>query len=294
MKILLTGATGLLGSAICAAADGVHDVVRMDINEAVKPDGICASITDAQAVADAASGCDAIIHTAAMHGGFHGKASNTEFLETNVIGTENIFAAALKHGIQRVVLSSSLGVCVGLDWSASGRVELTEDSPTKPDWVYPLSKVMCEQMGSFYARQHGLQVVSLRYMAISDRPVDSIGFALLARVMTADDAATANLLAATREGLYDHILNLGPDTPLTQSDINLAATEPLAVIERHWPGSTDILRERDLSPKSNVFWPVTRIDRARSVLGWQPTTGFEQYLRSLGWTGTPAAACVEA
>src|SRR5690606_22475311 len=98
MKIFVTGASGLVGRATIAAAtrEG-HDVVALDVHESVRQldveRAVHASVMDREAVIDAAAGCDAIVHTAAMHGSSRGKESNQAYLRANVIGAENVFEA---------------------------------------------------------------------------------------------------------------------------------------------------------------------------------------------------------
>ena len=290
MKILLTGACGMLGRGIRRCCSGEHELVLFDTSEAVvQLGGIRASVTDTEAVEDAARGCDAIIHTAAMHGGSYGKASNAQFLQVNVLGAENIFQAALRHGIRRLVLSSTMETQIGKDWGAYGNAILDESLPPRPDWIYPVSKVLVEQLSGFYAVHHGLEVVNLRYQGILDKlPTDGwSGFGLLARIIVAADAAQANLLALARPGLCNEVFNIGPDTPLTQRDCNEAiqGKDLWTILERHWPGCGEFLRARGLEPEARFFWPVTRIDKAKLMLGWQPQTTFEKFLGQLGWPG---------
>jgi nucleoside-diphosphate-sugar epimerase len=113
--------------------------------------------------------------------------------------------------------------------------------------------------------------------------MEKLGIALLNRYLTADDAARATLLAATAPGIRDEVFNIGPETPLTQRDTQEAMTDPAAVLERHWPGSVALLQKHGITPTFGNFWPVTRIDRAKRVLGWQPRDTFEKYLAQLGW-----------
>jgi nucleoside-diphosphate-sugar epimerase len=288
MKILLTGATGNLGRAIRRVAGDRHQFVLMDVSDAVvQQGGIRGTVADAELVLRAAEGCDCIIHTAAMHGAWKDKASNAAFLQTNVLGAEYLFQAALKHGIRRVVMSSTMEVYVGYDWRAYGTALLDETLPPRPNWIYPTSKLMVEELGHMYARTAGLEVVQLRYMAFDDRPLDQLGLGLLCRWMTPDDVGRANLLAATRPGLRDEALNIGPETPLTQADAFDAAADPWRVLERHWPGCTPIVRRLGLDPAPELFWPVTRIDRARHALGWEPESSFAAFLRLHGWTPAP-------
>ena len=284
MRILLTGACGMLGRAIRRVGAADHEFVLLDITEDASTEGgVCASITDESAVFGAAEGCDAIIHTAAMHGSSFGKESNATFISTNVLGAENLFQAAMKFGIRRLVMSSTLEILCGRDWKAYGTTVLDESLPPRPDWIYPQTKLQVEQLGSFYARNHGLEVANLRYSTVWDTPVEQIGMALLARRVTATDVANANLSAATEFGLRDEVFPIASDSPLTQKDINNAQTDPWAVLESHWPGCRPILEEHKVEPKSEGFWPVSRIDKAKLMLDWNPGSRFESYLAHLGW-----------
>lgn len=285
MKLLITGGCGLLGRAIVTACEGRHEVIVLDrVDEAIALGGVKGDIADLEAVLDAAHGCDAIIHTAALHGGQLKSADTSAFIRTNVIGADNIFQTALRRNIQRVVVASSLEVLVGLNWDASGMTVLDESSPLRPDWIYPVTKQQVEILGSFYSRAHGLQIAQLRYVGIEDRPLTDIGYDLLNRVITPHDAATATLAALEKPNLRDEIFMIGPDSPLDQSDINEAlAGHTWSVLERHWPGCQDVLGPRLGKPHSDHFWPVTRINRAALMLGWKPRQSFETLLHSLGW-----------
>lgn len=290
MRILLTGAAGKLANAIRRVGQNEHQFVLLDCDERIaEQGGMVVDMLDAGAVHRAAEGCDAIIHTAAMHGGWYGKAPHEQFIRVNTLGAEHLFAAAVAHGIRRLVMSSTMEVVIGRDWSAWGPAVVDETTPPRPDWIYPVTKLQVEMLGSFYANHYGLEVVHLRYMAIHDASLEQIAFGLLARHVSAEDCARANLLAATRPGLRDQVFHIGPDTPLTQRDVNEARENIWPVLERYWPGVTDFCRQRNLQPtEKQKPWPVTRIDKARLCLGWQPHHTFDQYLRALGWRPTHA------
>lgn len=285
MKILITGGCGLLGSAIRALCENEYETVVLDRrDQAVSLGGIKGDITDLQAVLEASKGCDVIIHTAGLHGANLKTSSTADFIRTNVGGADNIFQAALRHGIRRVVVASSLEVQVGLNWNASGMTVLDEQSPPRPDWIYPVTKLQVEALGSFYSRIHGLEVAQLRYAAIEDRPWEELGYQLLARGVAPSDAAAATLAAAFKKGLRDEVFMIGPDTPLNQADLNEAMTGRVwEVLERHWPGCRTVLADRLGPPRTDDFWPISRIDKAFLMLGWKPRYTFETFLRHLGW-----------
>jgi len=295
MRILVTGACGKLGRAVRQAGAREHTFVLLDVVEAVEAEGgLRGSVADRETVKRAAEGCDAIIHTAAMHGLFKGKATNQQFLETNVIGAENLFEAALLHGIKRIVLSSTLEVIIGEQCDAYGTAIIDEDTPPRPDWIYPVTKLQAEILGSYYAREHGLEVVSLRYGNILPWTVEKMAFELLARGLHTDEYARANLLAVTVPGLTDHVFHCAAETPLRRPDILAAMKNPWPVLDRYWPGSSETLQSHGLTPAPKYFFPVTRIDKARQILGWRPQITFADYLRLLGWNGLPAFSVGEA
>lgn len=291
MRILLTGACGVLGRAIREAAGQAHEFVLLDVAPQVEADGgIRGSFADQDAILRAARGCDAIIHTAAMHGHSYG-APGCQFIQTNVLGAEYLFQAALHAGIRRVVMSSTMEITIGRDWAAYGTAVVDESLPPRPDWVYPLTKLQVEHMGHFYARHHGLEVIQLRYMAFDDHVITN-PLHVLARCVDRLDVARANLLAATRPGLKDEVFHIGPDTPLTQQDVNNALEDPWPVLEKYWPGCRKVLETPGKKPKYMHFWPVAPITKAKRMLGWQPQVTFETVLnqRKSQSTGTNRAA----
>ncbi|WP_428937622.1 NAD-dependent epimerase/dehydratase family protein [Fontivita pretiosa] len=284
MRILITGACGCLGRAVRRAAAAQHQLVLMDVVEQVEREGgIRASVTDEQAVRRAVEGCDAIIHTAALHGGHRHTHTKPQYIATNVIGAEHLFDAAIKSGVRRVVMASTMEVLLGQSWDAYGTSMLDESLPPRPNWIYPVTKLQVEILGHHYAQNHGLEVAQLRYVAFDDTPMHKLGLSLICRYISSDDAGQATLLAATRPGLRDEVLCISNDSPLRQQDTNDALRDPKAVLERHWPGSTALLQKHGLAPDPAHFWPITRNDNAKLKLGWQPRDTFEAFLRHLGW-----------
>ena len=104
MRVLVTGGTGYLGSAIVRAlrARG-HDTLAF-ARTATPPD-IGGDIRDTRAVTAAAAGVDAIVHTAALVAVWRRDAG--EFDAVNVGGLQSVLAAARAHRIPRVVYTSS-------------------------------------------------------------------------------------------------------------------------------------------------------------------------------------------
>lgn len=283
-RIMLTGACGRLGRAIMRQGLERFEFVPVDTSPAVlNLGGVQCDLLDEPAITRAAKGCDAIIHTAATHGGNRDTASNVDFLRTNVLGTNIIFEAAARTGVQRVVTASTLTILYGTDWLGNGKSVVTESTRPALEWIYPQSKHMAEQLGHFYARTTNIEVVQLRYAWIRVVPIDSIGFGLLARSIADSDAAEAALAACVAPGLRDEVFLIGPDTPIEQRDIDAAQLDPMGTLERLFPGCTEILEAANQRPRAEEFWPIARIDRAKTMLNWRPEVTFSAYLQRLGW-----------
>lgn len=281
VRTLLTGAAGRLGRAIREVGGDRCEWVCVDVDPQDDPSIVKGSYTDADLMRELLAGCQAVVHTALVPGGHQSKLTPPQYVEIMVGGLVTLLELCRETDVKRFVFSSSMEVIVGRDWLASGMAIVDERTVPNPDWCYPLCKLMGEQAGSHYHIVHGLEFVALRYMSFgSDRYYSA---ALLARALMTRDAARANLLAATAPKIGCEVLHIGPETPLVQKDILQAQTDPAAVVDRYWPGASAALRAGGAKLKPTDFWPVTRIDRARRVLGWRPEVTFESYLESLDW-----------
>jgi farnesol dehydrogenase len=104
MRVLVTGGTGYLGSAIVRALERAgHEPVVFARSAA--PPGVAGDIRDTRAVTAAAAAVEAIVHTAALVAVWRRDAS--EFDAINVGGLQSVLAAARAHRIPRVVYTSS-------------------------------------------------------------------------------------------------------------------------------------------------------------------------------------------
>jgi nucleoside-diphosphate-sugar epimerase len=285
MKIFLTGAEGTLGRSIRAASPEEHELIGVDCSS--DDAGIHAgSFADEALLNELLPGCDAVIHTAALHGAAIETHTPREYTDLNVGGLVSLLEACRQHGVKRFVFSSTMEIVIGRDWCAAGMAVVDEETAPRPDWIYPANKLAGEQLGRYYHQRYGLEFVSLRYMYFSGKPRPSSG--LLARQVMASDVAAANWKAVSVPDAGFQVLHIGPETPLTSQDIVEAQSAPLAVVERYWPGASEALQSAGAKLNGAHFWPVTRISRARQVLGWRPEITFESYLRSLGWNAPPA------
>ena len=109
MRILVTGGTGYLGTAIVRALERAgHEAVvfaRRASAAGLTARAVDGDIRDTRAVTSAATGVDAICHTAALVGLW--RPDPSEFDAVNVGGLQSVLSAAREQGVNRVVYTSS-------------------------------------------------------------------------------------------------------------------------------------------------------------------------------------------
>ena len=159
MKALVTGASGFIGTHVVAAlAAAGHEVRAFDRRAPAEvPAGVetvAGDVLDANALARAAQGCDAVFHLAALYS--YARAHARAMQAVNVEGTRAVLDAAARSGVRRVVHTSSCATC----GPVAGRAATEADEP--PGWElavpYKRTKLEGERLALDAARD-GLDVV---------------------------------------------------------------------------------------------------------------------------------------
>lgn len=289
MRVLVTGAAGTLGSVLLPRLRAAgHDPVAMDVRQGSPGDAtwVIGDVRDAAAVSAATAGSDLVVHTAALHGIHLPAHSPREFYDLNLTGTFNVWQAAVEHAVRGVVFSSTMGVYG--ESRKPGRddevVFVSEDLPLRPTEIYGWTKVAGEELCRYHLREHGIPSVALRYGMFVPEPFFRYGIRLLYGGVHEDDVADAVMaaIAAHERGDVDHrAFNVEAPLPFTPADSGDLRRDPLVVLERHFPGSAGLLRERgvrSLRPVTEVF----RVSRLEEGLGVRPRHDFAEWLEELG------------
>ncbi len=167
--ILITGAAGRLGTelrrGLAPVAHRLRLAARTMITDlAPNEEAVAFDLADAGAVMEAAKGVDAIVH----FGGAPMERPWAEVLNSNIIGSYNIYEAARKQGVRRVVYASSV--------HAIGYHKLEDhidtNAPHRPDGLYGLSKCFVEDLGRLYWDKFGIETVALRIFSSFPEPAD--------------------------------------------------------------------------------------------------------------------------
>ncbi len=162
-KIVLTGAMGRLGSYLREPISTLCDeFVSTDILAA--PDTLLANETYVQADLTSLPAMEALLKGADMvvhFGAIGDEAPFEDILGSNIIGAYNIWEAAYRNQLKRVVYASSIHA-VGMHKKTDF---IGTDAPHKPDTFYGLAKCFAEDLGSLYWDKRGLESVCLRILS---------------------------------------------------------------------------------------------------------------------------------
>jgi UDP-glucuronate 4-epimerase len=297
MKVLVTGGAGFIGSHVCTqlALEGHKVTVLDDFNDYYDPQikraniaavgsGIVlreGDIRNASLVQDVmAEGIfDSIIHLAARAGVRPSLIDPMLYIETNIVGTQNLLDSAHKNGVSKFVFASSSSV-YGLAKVVPFSEELPLPQTLSP---YAATKIAGEQLCGNYAHLYGMPVVCLRFFTVygpGQRPdlaihkfTDSIyhgktipqyGDGSTRRDYTYIDDIVQGVLGALRyQGPAFDIFNLGENQTTTLSEL-------ISEIERALGKKAMIER----LPEQQGDMPLTSADisKAQRLLGYNPTT----------------------
>jgi nucleoside-diphosphate-sugar epimerase len=282
MKIHITGGHGFLGQWMVPLLGQTHEVETSD-RESM-------DVTDFDAVSATLnrSRPDVVVHLAALCGAKPSRDRPTEFFSVNAQGAVNVLEACRRAGVQRFLLASSLTV------HGAGDEARDEQSPFAPRHPYAVTKVSAEFAALNYCQNFGLSVIVIRptlvvgegfkephavgdFVATVQRGEDIVLFGdgqHRRDFVHPLDVARAFSLAVDR---------LGEAKPGSHEVFNVSSGESFAMVEL---ADLVIARlgcgRRVHGPASEQSFSLyTRIDRARSVLGYQPSVPTEDIIHRL-------------
>ena len=165
--VLITGATGDVGTHLSRELAGKYKLRLSDKRPLKAPKGQTFVKADVSKMADAlriTKGVDAVVHL----GGYSVEGPWEAILQANIIGCYNVFEAARRNGVKRIVFPTS-NHAVGFyrrDRTIDHRVY------PKPDSRYGVSKVFGEALGSLYSDKYGMEFFMIRIGNVNPVPID--------------------------------------------------------------------------------------------------------------------------
>ncbi len=258
-KLVLTGAAGRLGSYLrepltkmcetLVSTDLAEDIGTLYPGESY----VKADLADLNAVADILKDADMVIH----FGAIADEAPWEDILHSNIIGAYNVWEAAHRNGVKRVVYASSVHA-VGMHKKTD---TIGLDAPHRPDTYYGLAKCFAEDLASLYWEKRGIEAVCLRIFSCApatnarsigtwlsyddmvhlvERSIDSpvVGFTVVYGISNNDRAVVDNSKAGhlgyrPKDNAEQFAKDVFADTPpLDNKDLaNLCIGGPFATVE---------------------------------------------------------------
>ena len=313
-KVLVTGADGFIGSNLTEALVRQGFKVRAFVyynsfnswgwldhcGEDVKGhfEVFAGDIRDPHGVKNAMTGCDAVLHLAALIGIPFSYHSPSTYVETNIIGTLNVLQAARDLGVSRIIHTSTSEV-----YGTAQFVPITEQHPLQGQSPYSASKIAADQLAYSFYSSFDLPVITLR-------PFNTYGprqsaRAVIPTIITqiANKASTIKLGAINPTRDFSFIedtvsgfisalksekgagetINLGSNFEVSIEDTAKLIAEIMGLSVEI---STDEERLRPENSEVERLWADN--SKANEVLGWKPSyaglNGFRQGLtRSIDW-----------
>jgi len=161
LRILLTGATGRVGTAFFAASTERYWFRLADRRIGTLPgfighEAVALDVADLAACRAACEGIDVVVHLAAdpsPEADFY-----DSLLDNNIKGTYNIFRAATDAGCRRIIFASSVHVVLGYP----DQPPIRPGSPVLPMNTYGVSKCFGEAVAAQFAHAEGLSSIAIR------------------------------------------------------------------------------------------------------------------------------------
>ena len=301
-KVLVTGGAGFIGSHL------VHALVERDAYDVRVLDSFATGhrenladlrgqigvvegdIRDLETVEEAVDGIEVILHEAALPSVPRSIRAPMTTTDVNVGGTVMLLSAARKAGVRRVVFASSSSV-----YGQNEELPKTERLVCRPASPYAITKLTGEHYCRVFHELYGIETIALRYFNVfgprqdpdsqysgviakfaecakAGDPYTVCGDGLQSRDFTyVDNVVQANMLALEAEHCCGEVVNIACGRQVTLLDV-VATFNALT-------GRESPIQFTDPRP-GDVEHSLAAIELARSVLGYQPTIGFEEGLRA--------------
>ena len=304
-QYLVTGGAGFIGSHLCRRllASGCAVRVLDDLSSGRREnlavldgevDLVEGDLRDEALVSAALSGVDYVLHHAAV-ASVQTSIERPRFeQEVNAVGTLQLFEAARRAGVRRVVFAAS-AASYGNDPTAPKREEMLP----APESPYAISKIAGEYYARVYSSLYGLEVVCLRYFNVfgprqdPSSPYSGVISIFAERMLAGaaptvfgdggqsrdfvyvDNVVEANMRACATPGIAGRVYNIGCGRSASLLELVAALNRVLG---------TAIEPEFAPARPGDVRISLADITRAQRELGYEPVVHFEEGLeQTLAW-----------
>ncbi|MBM4370238.1 MAG: GDP-mannose 4,6-dehydratase [Deltaproteobacteria bacterium] len=303
-EVLVTGAGGFIGSHLTASLADLGLRVRALVRYNGRADTghlrfltpaqqarvqvILGNVEDPGCVDAAVAGCRTVFHLAALIGIPYSYVAPRSYVTTNILGTQHVLDAARRHGVHRVVHTSTSEV-----YGTARYVPIDEEHPLQGQSPYSATKIAADKLAESYHLSFGLPVVTVRpfntfgprqsaravipsiiVQLLGDAQVLRLGSLEPRRDFTyVEDTVAGFVAAATADAAVGCTVNLGSGASISIGDL---AARLVAMVRPGVP--VESAEERVRPDRSEVMHLECHAGRARELLGWAPRVGLDEGL----------------
>ncbi len=295
-EVLVTGAGGFIGSHLVGrlADDGarvrafVHYNSRNDRGNLryLTPEQLAhvavvmGNVEDSGSVDEAVEGCDCVFHLAALIGIPYSYVAPRSYVATNIVGTINVLDAVRRHGVPRVVHTSTSEA-----YGTARYVPIDEEHPLQGQSPYSATKIGADKLAESYYRSFGVPVATIRpfntygprqsaraviptiiSQLIAGRETIELGSLTPERDLTfVGDTVRGFLAVAESDRALGETINVGNGKAITIGDL------AQKIVDLINPSAKIVSAETRVRPeKSEVMQLVAANAKARELTGWSP------------------------
>jgi NAD dependent epimerase/dehydratase len=307
--VLVTGAGGFIGGHLVArlvrdGADvrafarynsrnerGTLDWLESDVMAEVEV--ALGELRDLESVERSVAGAEVVLHLGAQIAIPYSFVNPRDFFEVNALGSLNVAQAALRHGVQRVVHTSTSEV-----YGSARTIPITEEHPLEPQSPYAASKVAADKLMDSFHRSYELPVTVLRpfntygphqsaraviptiiSQALAGGPV-RLGSLHPRRDLTfVEDTVAGFVAAATAPAAVGRTIQLGTNHDVSVGEL---VEQVGGILGRELEVETDRSRVRPAA--SEVERLISSPALAEELMGWKPAVSLHDGLaRTIDW-----------
>ena len=287
MRIAITGVAGFIGANLARTLIGLDlDILGIDnlsygLRENIPP-GVefhNRDIRDSE-IEKLFTGADVVFHLAAKNCISDCQADPIETVDINVTGTVNVFEAARKARVRKVVYAESSALYEG------SRILPTPESAVQPESFYAVSKLAGMHFAKAYERYYGMTFTALRYFCVYGpiqdyrRTIPPVMSAFIIKLLRGERPVIYGTGEKRRDFVYVddvndfHLLCLR-DSRTDNETYNLGSGENHSVLEIYELVSRllGVRLEPEFKPDLPGEAQITLADISKaSALGWKPKT----------------------
>lgn len=250
MRIIVTGAAGLIGSAVATRLGREHEVIGVDLRTAptVIVQADCGGVSQ---WGPSVGSVDAIVHVAALHAPHVGLHSTAEFRRNNVDATARLLDFARRSGARHFVYASTTSLYGHALDPIDGAVWVDEHLTPQPRDIYDETKLDAENLVAA-AADAALTTTILRMSRCFPEPAADMAAYRLHRGIDRRDVARAHSLALNQPTGRSRTYVISAATPFLRDDCPALLMDAPSVIEQRCPGLIDHMERRGWAPPSSI------------------------------------------